>query len=373
MADVTIDGLPAAAQANDSDNLAANQSGVSRRVTRAQILTGVVRNNEIESTASGGAAGPSFSLYRNRIPVAEDLLGEIVLHGKDTGSAKKVYGRIQGQVSDPAAGTLDGRLLLVIPVGSVEKEVFRIGGGYHAWLRSFNSSSDFGPDWTLHRDSNSPADGDGGGRLRFRGNHSGLSHADYVTIQAIFQTVTSGAEDAHLQFSALRAGAKIDSLSPGILYTPIATTSGTSHTHSSIPANARELVVTLANVSTDGVGAIRLRLGTTAGMVTTGYTGVRASIDGATSASDNITGGAFVNTASTAARAYSGQMRFTLIDPATNTWIFEGLFSVDAAAAAAPIYHCAGSIVLPGMADRVELSNADGDAFDAGKYGLLVK
>src|SRR5574337_205292 len=56
MADAKISALPAAAGANDTDELPANQAGTTRKVTRAQVVSGLAPSDAtyITQTASSG-------------------------------------------------------------------------------------------------------------------------------------------------------------------------------------------------------------------------------------------------------------------------------------------------------------------------------
>lgn len=57
MANVTIDGLPAAPQANDTDLLEVSQNLASRKITRAQLLAGAALSGHTHAVATTGANG----------------------------------------------------------------------------------------------------------------------------------------------------------------------------------------------------------------------------------------------------------------------------------------------------------------------------
>jgi len=157
-----------------------------------------------------------------------------------------------------------------------------------------------------------------------------------------------------------------------ILSAATATTSGTAHTLTGIPARAQEVVLTLAGVSTDGTDPLVITLGDSGGLETSGYTGVRASTDDTTTNSGSLTAFIALTIAAVATLTYSGRVVLTLVDSTTNTWAFSGMLAADDTDDI--IYYFAGAKSLSAVLTQISLTTSGGtDVFDAGKLGMLVK
>lgn len=140
----------------------------------------------------------------------------------------------------------------------------------------------------------------------------------------------------------------------------VATTSGTSHVITGIPAYATRVELHLDAVSTTGTQPMLVQAGTSAGVVVTGY---------AESASYDIFAGTFsgaitagfpvsINAAATTMRGTVTLFR----KPGTNRWECQGMTS----RAAGGLVWTTGYIDLPGALDRIALSRSGADDFDAG-------
>lgn len=158
---------------------------------------------------------------------------------------------------------------------------------------------------------------------------------------------------------------------PRMLLLPAkATTSGTFIDFSpsdstSIPSWAKKLTVMLNGVSTNGASAIQLQLGTSGGVVVTGYASAAELNAGVVSS----TTGLAIERGRTAASLDTGLMTIGLLG--SNTWASSGvLFLSDLARPA----YSAGGITLPGTLDRIRLTTVNGtDVFDAGSISILVE
>lgn len=148
------------------------------------------------------------------------------------------------------------------------------------------------------------------------------------------------------------------------------TTSGTSVNFLSIPSWAKKITMNWIGASSNGTGGFTARIGTSAGVVSTGYVG-SLNITGTVS---NYTSGIgiFENTGSTAANLYNIRVVWTLVDAATNKWMGEAIGSDTLGTQG---YRTAiGSITLPGVADRVQFTTIGGtDVFDAGSANILIE
>jgi hypothetical protein len=151
--------------------------------------------------------------------------------------------------------------------------------------------------------------------------------------------------------------------------TAVASTSGTSIDFTGIPSWVKRITVIFNGVSTNGASTVLVRLGTSSGIVTTGYTGGGASI---TSSVYPITYNTTVGIAPFSVGAGSlivGSCVITNIS--SNTWISshnvqfsEGIY----------VGFGAGSIALSGVLDRIRITTTNGtDTFDAGSINILYE
>lgn len=145
--------------------------------------------------------------------------------------------------------------------------------------------------------------------------------------------------------------------------TSVATTSGTSIDFTGIPSTAKRIVMMLNGVSTNGTSNLRIQLGDSGGIETSGYNG---SVSAGASVT-NFTAGFETEFASASAVIY-GQIVFNLCD-ASNTWMASGNFVSPATSASGR--HLAGVKQTSATLDRVRLTTANGtDTFDAGAVNI---
>ena len=138
---------------------------------------------------------------------------------------------------------------------------------------------------------------------------------------------------------------------------------GTSVDFTGIPSWVRRVTVTLIDVSGSGSSVFLVRLGTSAGITTTGYVGATAGAGGNTSA----TAGIPLNHAVGSADTTSGNL--IIINPTGNTWIAGGSFSRGGGAVTG-----AGSVTLGSVLTQLRLTTTNGtDTFDAGSINLLYE
>lgn len=143
-----------------------------------------------------------------------------------------------------------------------------------------------------------------------------------------------------------------------------ASTSEKEITFTGIPSTTTKIIITYNGVSTSGANPHQCRLGTSAGIVTTGYMG--GIMQGGSHTSD-VTSLRFCwNTA--AAAGVTGHCMLIKV-PNTNTWVssssFES-FTLTTGAGLAANYG-ASQITLPGTLDRLQLLTVGGtDSYDAG-------
>jgi hypothetical protein len=150
-----------------------------------------------------------------------------------------------------------------------------------------------------------------------------------------------------------------------------ATTSGTSIDFTGIPSWVKRITVMLNGVSTNGTSFRVIRLGTSGGIVATGYQSGAFSGGSANQYTNSTTD--FVLTYgfnSTAAATMYGA--FTITNLSGNNWILSGTYAEPAAYGVGG--SCGGSVTLSGTLDRLRLTTQNGtDAFDAGSVNILYE
>jgi hypothetical protein len=145
--------------------------------------------------------------------------------------------------------------------------------------------------------------------------------------------------------------------------TAVATTSGTSIDFTGIPSWVKRITIAAFNTSTNGSSIVQFQLGTSGGVVTSGYAG---AIQVGTVGQVFSTG--FMMTWNTAA-GDSRHCVATLINISGNTWVF----GVNAAQSSQG-FSGAGYIELSGTLNRVRLTTVNGtDTFDAGSINILYE
>jgi hypothetical protein len=161
------------------------------------------------------------------------------------------------------------------------------------------------------------------------------------------------------------SGAVYDSLQRGTAVTA----SGTSVDFTSIPSWVRRITVMFNGVSTNGTSIYQIQLGTSSGVVTTGYTSHAAGINSGTGQT-SATSGHLTSNGSTAAMVMSGHFVFTNIN--SNNWVGSGVVLYTAAAGAMSM--SASSVSLSGTLDRVRITTVNGtDTFDAGTINIIYE
>ena len=143
------------------------------------------------------------------------------------------------------------------------------------------------------------------------------------------------------------------------------TTTGTSITFTGIPSYINELVILPAGISQSSTGHHRIRLGTSGGLVTTGYVGTRQYINmsaGTTGAAN--TDGFYMHSNATAV-TLSGQVNLKKYG---TTWFAMGLMA-DTGGGAGTV-NVAGRLPLGGTLTQIEIAVTTG-AFDAGSISLI--
>jgi hypothetical protein len=146
------------------------------------------------------------------------------------------------------------------------------------------------------------------------------------------------------------------------------TASGSSVDFTGIPSWVKRITVTMTDISFAAAGVSRIRLGTSSGLVTSGYTSTSTVFQitpaiGITSITDGI--GAFSTSA--AATVVTGQ--FIIVNVTGNTWQANGYIT---RLADNQTQALSGFIALGGTLDRLSLV-ATTSTFDAGTINILYE
>jgi hypothetical protein len=136
-----------------------------------------------------------------------------------------------------------------------------------------------------------------------------------------------------------------------------------------LPTGIISFTVSFIGLSTNGTTAPRLQLGTSAGLVTTGYvTRITAKSETPAIVIDSVTGGIPMKFAGWAATiTMTGTLQFTRLGSGGNIWSVFGLMGRTETDEA---YEVIGNVTLPGPLDRLTFA-IGADTFDSGNAGLL--
>jgi hypothetical protein len=150
--------------------------------------------------------------------------------------------------------------------------------------------------------------------------------------------------------------------------TAVASTSGTSVDFTGIPSWAKRITVMFSGVSTNGTSDILVRLGTSIGVVTTGYVSTSTGVNQA-----NLTGGGnstagFLIRFDSAAFILSGHMLITNIS--SNAWISSHTLK----RATDQMCFGGGDVSLAAALTQIRVTTVNGtDTFDAGSVNILFE
>ena len=155
---------------------------------------------------------------------------------------------------------------------------------------------------------------------------------------------------------------------PLVLRTAQATTSGTAIEFAGIPSWIKRITVSFNATSLSGTSDILVQLGTSSGIVSTGY--VASSLGQSstpTSSLSTSTSGFIIRCASNSSAIY-GLMFITLMDTNTFTSSHSGRQASNS------IIIGGGSVTLPGILTQLRITTANGtDTFDAGSVNIMYE
>jgi hypothetical protein len=149
--------------------------------------------------------------------------------------------------------------------------------------------------------------------------------------------------------------------------TSVASTSGTSIDFTGIPSWVKRITVMLQGVSTTGTDNLLIQLGTSGGIVSTGYVAGGQSITSGTATTSSTAGFTSRTTVGGAAGLTSGIL--TIANLTSGTWVASGVMNQSANGLT-----WAGAVTSVGTVDRVRITTVAGtDTFDAGSINILFE
>ena len=147
--------------------------------------------------------------------------------------------------------------------------------------------------------------------------------------------------------------------------TPIATTSGTSHTFTGIAAGANRITLMLDGVSLSGTDELLVQIGDSEGIETSSYIS-RASAG--STGSGVVTDGFIITVTLAASKLITGSCVFKRMDG--NKWVENGMFERDAGATQRI---SSGVKTLSGELTELRLTRTGSDTFDAGSINIFTE
>lgn len=145
-----------------------------------------------------------------------------------------------------------------------------------------------------------------------------------------------------------------------------ASTSGTSIDFTSIPSWVKRITVMFSGVSTNGTANRLVQLGTSGGIVSSGYSS-SSNYMSATTGNVSSTAGMIIYS-NNASAALDGHLVLTNISG--NGWVSSHAISWGTGTTATG----GGSVSLSGVLDRIRITNVGGtDTFDAGSINILYE
>ena len=150
--------------------------------------------------------------------------------------------------------------------------------------------------------------------------------------------------------------------------TAVATTSGTTVDFTSIPSWVKRITVMLSGVSTNGATGVFMRLGTSSGFESTGYTWYYSTNGASGTGNTTYFQPGFRNTA---ASTFYGTVVLCLLNSSTNLWVIQ---QSTTAVESADVYTVVGSKALAATLTQLRLGSVDGTStFDLGSINILYE
>lgn len=149
--------------------------------------------------------------------------------------------------------------------------------------------------------------------------------------------------------------------------TAVATTSGTSVTFTDLPSWVKRITLMVSGVSTNAANNLIVQLGTSGGIVSTGYLSSLGVLSSGAAANTSATNG-FLISSSNAASVVSGVI--TITNLTSNTWVYSSVTK----SATTVVSMAAGDIALAATLTQIRLTDTAGTGvFDAGTVNILYE
>jgi len=155
------------------------------------------------------------------------------------------------------------------------------------------------------------------------------------------------------------------------LGTAVASTSGTSIDFTGLPSWIKKITVMFSGVSTNGTSPVCALIGTSSGIVSTGYSagGMRSFV--ASNDSVGVQTARFLVDGAAQDSGASRHGHMVLTSLGSNVWVQSSITSRSDGNASS---NCGGSITLSATLDRVRITTVNGtDTFDAGTINILYE
>lgn len=160
-------------------------------------------------------------------------------------------------------------------------------------------------------------------------------------------------------------------LAPIVSGTAQASTSGTSIDFTGIPSWAKRITVMFDAVSTNGTSPLLLRVGTSGGVVATGY---NASAFYTTAAGNFITSSVGFPLTSTSLTTAAGLVYGTVIISSLSSTIWSQTGTLYLTVGGGTSVWLGGNVTFSGTLDRIRITTVNGtDTFDAGTINILYE
>lgn len=184
-------------------------------------------------------------------------------------------------------------------------------------------------------------------------------------------TLTKLAKGTALQTLRMNSGATAPewaTTSALNLATMQAATSGSSINFTGIPAGTKRIIMSLQEVSMSGTSSLRVQIGDSGGLETTGY--VSASGTAGVASITDTSGFAFRSSAANV--NWSGHIILTLMDASTNLWACSQNL-ITSGAGGTFFQYGAGIKALSATLDRISILSAGADTFDNGNVNIMYE
>lgn len=145
------------------------------------------------------------------------------------------------------------------------------------------------------------------------------------------------------------------------------TASGAEVLVTGIPSWAGKVTVIFSGLSLNGTDNVIIQLGPSSGVETNGYVSGGMSYESTAAGGVDTATAGFIMRLGIASNTLQGTYTFYLVDPATNTWVGEG---VQYRAGTARVGSSAGSKSLAGTLERISIMPPGANTLDAGTVAV---